>query len=175
MNITVEPVKIEEKEILKNLLEKYLYEFSQWEKEDVNNLGLYGYDYLDHYWTEKNRFPFFIKVEHTLAGFVMINDYPESDIKTDYTMSEFFIMHKYRCLGIGTYTAHYLFDKFKGKWQLKYHPKNTASEQFWIKVVNECTKGNYEIIKSKAEDKYKDGTIGNILVFEIDGNGFNHE
>jgi len=49
MDISIELVKKDEKEILKNLLEKYCYEFSQYNEKDVNNLGLYGYDYFD--WT----------------------------------------------------------------------------------------------------------------------------
>ena len=36
-----------EKETLQNLLEKYLCEFSQWDKSDVDEQGLYGYPYLD--------------------------------------------------------------------------------------------------------------------------------
>jgi len=40
MDITIESVKKEEKEILKNLLEKYEYEFSQYNNLDVNELGL---------------------------------------------------------------------------------------------------------------------------------------
>ncbi|MDR2602278.1 MAG: hypothetical protein LBC53_07495 [Spirochaetaceae bacterium] len=48
MNIEIELVKKEEKEILKNLLEKYSYEFSQWENNDVNDIGLYEYNYLDN-------------------------------------------------------------------------------------------------------------------------------
>jgi Predicted acetyltransferase len=71
MDIIIEPVKKEEKEILRNLLEKYNYEFSQYNGLDINNLGLYGYDYLDSYWTEENRFPFFIKINNKLAGFIM--------------------------------------------------------------------------------------------------------
>ena len=35
--------KKEDRDIMMNLLEKYLYEFSQWEKTDVNDNGLYGY------------------------------------------------------------------------------------------------------------------------------------
>ena len=73
MDILIELVKKEEKEILKNLMEKYRYEFSQYDDLDTNNLGLYGYDYFDNYWTENNRFPFFIKVNNKLAGFIMIN------------------------------------------------------------------------------------------------------
>ena len=40
MDITIESVKKEEKEILKNLLEKYEYEFSQYNNLDVNELGV---------------------------------------------------------------------------------------------------------------------------------------
>src|SRR5215510_950075 len=108
MNILIEPIKKEEKEILKNLLEKYGYEFSQYNNMDVNDLGLYGYDYLDCYWYDKNRYPFFIKVDNKIAGFIMINDYPElKRITLDYSISEFFILFKYRCNGIGRYCVKY--------------------------------------------------------------------
>ena len=36
MKVEIVEVKEDEKEILLNLIEKYLYEFSQWEKTDVN-------------------------------------------------------------------------------------------------------------------------------------------
>jgi predicted acetyltransferase len=166
MNIAIEQINIEEKEILKNLLEKYNYEFSQYDNRKVNKLGLYGYDYLDHYWVENNRYAYFIRADNNLAGFVMVNDYREINIKTDYTMSEFFVMYKYRRLGIGEYAVNYLLNKFRGKWQLQYHPKNIVSEQFWIKVINEYTKGKYEIIKNIPKARYEDGTIGNVMIFE---------
>jgi predicted acetyltransferase len=89
MNISIMPVSKDEKEILRNLLEKYNYEFSQYENTDVNDLGLYGYDWLDIYWTEENRFAYFIKIDNKLAGFVMISDYKEIKIETNYSMSEF--------------------------------------------------------------------------------------
>ena len=166
MNITIEFVKKEEKEILRNLLEKYEYEFSQYNDLVVNEYGLYGYDYLDCYWTEKNRFPYFIKVNGKLAGFAMINDYAEEKLNTDYTISEFFIMYKYRQKGVGKYSVKYILDKYKGKWQLKYHPKNEVSKIFWIKTIEEYTNGKYKIIEDSKEAIYEDGTIGHIMIFE---------
>ena len=165
MDIIIEPVAKEEKEILKNLLEKYMYEFSQYNNLDVNNLGLYGYSYLDNYWTEENRFPFFIRANGKLAGFVMVNDYPEVKMDTNYTMSEFFVMYKYRRCGIGKYTMKYILDKFKGKWQLRYHPKNEISQKFWIKTISDYTKGKYEIMENNPEAMYEDGIIGHVLIF----------
>ena len=40
MEVEIVEVKEEEKEVLLNLIEKYLYEFSQWEKTDVNVEGM---------------------------------------------------------------------------------------------------------------------------------------
>jgi predicted acetyltransferase len=167
MNISIMSISKDEKEILRNLLEKYLYEFSQYDNHDVNDIGLYGYDYLDNYWTEDNRGAYFIRIDNKLAGFFMVNDYREIEIETNCTLSEFFIMHKYRKLGIGTYTANYIFDNFKGKWQLMYHPKNTVSKIFWNKIVSKYTNGNYRTINDNIRAKYNDGTIGEVLIFEI--------
>ena len=86
MKIELVAVDSSEKEILRNLLEKYDYEFSQYDNRDVNQLGLYGYDYLDYYWTGKDRWAFFIHVNKKLAGFVMVNSY-QSTKDTDYIAS----------------------------------------------------------------------------------------
>lgn len=164
MNFGLVPVQEDEKEILRNLLEKYLYEFSQYELCDVNDLGLYGYSYLDNYWTEEGRWAFFLKVDGKLAGFAMINDYPEAG-KTDYCMSEFFVMHKYRRCGLGKWAAFQLFQKFPGTWQLKRHPKNIPSVHFWDKVVSEFTGGDYRLESMGGEIAYPDGTPGDVFFF----------
>ena len=73
---------------------------------------------------------------------------------------------EYRRTGIGRQAVKELFDKFKGSWQLKYHPKNTASVKFWNAVVGEYTGGKYEQIKSCPGTEYADGTPGDILIFK---------
>lgn len=166
MQIDIIPVTYAEKEILRNLLEKYQYEFSQYDERDVDDLGLFGYGYLDHYWVEDNRFPFFIKVQGKLAGFALVNDYPEVMQNTQYTMSEFFILYKYRHMGIGRYAASYLFNKFKGRWQLKRHPENAASVAFWDNVVSDYTNGQYQLIEACPGADYDDGTFGDVFLFD---------
>jgi len=163
MKIELEPVAAWQKEILLNLLEKYDYEFSQWDRRDVNPLGLYGYSWLDYYWTEKNRWPFFIRVDGQLAGFAMVNDYPEdANESLDYAMSEFFVMFKYRRLGVGAEAAAMLFRQFSGRWQLKRHPHNLPSVAFWDKVVGRADP--HFRINSHGEP-YDDGTPGEVLYF----------
>lgn len=138
---------IADKEAINNLMEKYLYEFSQWELTDVNSSGLYAYEWLDCYFTEKQRFPYILKVDGNLAGFILVSDYPEvPEETTDFCLSEFFIMHKYRRMGFGKEAAFYVFNQHKGKWQLKRHPHNKASVYFWDNVVSEYTSGNFRLI-----------------------------
>lgn len=167
MNVVLKQVQVEDREILANLLEKYDYEFSQYDNRDVNKLGLYGYKYLDYYWLEDKRWAYFIEADEKLAGFVMINDFPEAEDKeTDYSIAEFFVMYKYRRSGVGKQAFFMAADLHRGKWQLKRHPKNLPSLYFWDKVVNEYTKGDYELIKSYPNTEYADGTLGDIYFFD---------
>lgn len=166
MRIELVQVRKEEKEVLRNLLEKYDYEFSQYDLRDVNALGLYGYDWLDCYWTEERRWPFFIKVDGQLAGFVMVNDYPETDEPCDYCLSEFFVLYKYRRAGVESFAARSVWDRFHGSWQLKLHPKNLPSVHFWQKAVFSYTNGNYRLVKAYPGTEYDDGTPGDVYFFD---------
>ena len=162
-------VSIKDKEILNNLMEKYLYEFSQWDKNDINENGLYDYPYLDCYFTEENRFPYFIKFNGKLAGFALISDYPEVEgEKTDLCLSEFFIMHKFRRKGIGKEAVRLILDRHHGKWQLKRHPHNTASVCFWDSVIKEFTNGCFKLVRAYPDHNadYDDGTPAYVFFFE---------
>jgi len=167
MQVTLRLVTLAEREILANLLEKYAYEFSQYDKRDINPLGLYGYMYLDYYWTENKRWAYFIEVDGLLAGFVMVNDYPEAeDRETDFSLSEFFVMYKYRRTGVGRQAFFMALDRHRGRWQLKMHPGNTASVSFWRTVINEYTHGKYELVQGYPGSEYDDGTPGDVFFFD---------
>lgn len=132
--------KKEDRDTVMNLLEKYLYEFSQWEKTDVNDKGLYGYEYLDCYFEEK----------------------------TDFCLSEFFIMNKYRRKGYGKEAVFQVLNMHHGKWQLKRHPHNIGSVHFWNNVIAEYTKGNFRLVEKylNKEVDYDDGTLADVFFFE---------
>jgi len=168
MQVTLRQAERAEREILANLLEKYDYEFSQYDGRDVNKLGLYGYEYLDCYWwPNEKRWAYFIEVDGKLAGFVMVIDLPEVEgTETDFQIAEFFVMHKYRRSGVGRQAFFEALDKHKGRWQLRQHPKNTVSVHFWENVINEYMKGQYELIKSHPQLAYADGTLGDVFFFD---------
>ena len=166
MNVELRPVPSEEREVLANLLEKYDYEFSQYNNRDVNQLGLYGYPYLDYYWNEKSRWAYFIEVDGKPAGFVMVNDYHEpGEREVNFKIAEFFVMFKYRCAGVGRQAFFKTLDTHRGRWQLVCHPKNTASVHFWSKTIDEYTKGSYELVEAYSFCKYEDGSLANAFFF----------
>jgi predicted acetyltransferase len=156
MNIEIKQVFYEQKFILQNLIELNKYDLSQYEDDGgVNEYGLFGYRYLDHYWTESGRHPFFIRVDHRLAGFVLVSDLKhlsEREIahsaslsfsEVTHCITEFFVMRNYRCQGIGRTVAKRIFDMFPGKWRVSQMEKNIPSQEFWRRVISEYTDGEY--------------------------------
>lgn len=142
------PVPVEQKETLRNLMEKYLCEFAQYDLHDVADDGLYHYQWLDCYWTAPNRFACFIKVNGKLAGFAMVNDYPEiPERKPDFCLAEFFVMPRYRRMGVGREAAFKVFDRHRGQWQFQLHPHDLASVHFWNRVVDKYTHGQFELVE----------------------------
>lgn len=61
MNIELEQISIDEKPVLRNLMQFCFHDYSEFNKEDVGPYGLFNYKYLDHYWTEPGRFAYFVK------------------------------------------------------------------------------------------------------------------
>jgi hypothetical protein len=47
----------EDKAIVQHLIVLYQYDFSEFDGMDVDPHGLYGYDYLDNYWTQPSHYP----------------------------------------------------------------------------------------------------------------------
>ena len=161
INLEIEKVKLENKSVLKNLTELYKYDFSEFDPEDVNEHGLYEYMYVDHYFTEEGRFPFFIKVNEKYAGFALIRAIEEND-RTYYSMSEFFVIKKYRKSGVGKQAAFQLFSKFPGEWEVSEMEENVPAQAFWRKVISVYTNNEYREIR-------KDGWDGPIQVFDSSG------
>ena len=152
MEIVLIEVKESEKSVLRQLLELYSYDFSEFDGADINEHGYFGYTYLDHYWTEDPRHPFFIRVSGKLAGFVLISDFSyvlkTSEVRS---VTEFFVMRKYRRKGIGKSAAVQVFDKFPGTWEVIQHQNNEPSKIFWEEVISEYTGGNFRKEKAKVE------------------------
>ena len=144
MDITLHLMPVEEKALLVRLMELYNYEFSAFSHDDISEYGYYGYDHIDDYWNEEGRFPYLIRVDGKIAGFALICphcDYrKEADARC---FGEFFVMLKYRKMGVGKQVAMRLFDRHRGPWEVCYWKNNVPAGRFWTKVVAEYTGNHY--------------------------------
>jgi predicted acetyltransferase len=145
MNIEITPATVVERPILRNLMELYQYDFSEFDGADLSPMGLYDYPYLDYYWVEPERTPFLVRVDSNLAGFVLVTRYNYlTGLKDTWVMAEFFILRKYRHQGIGEYVARSIFKQFSGAWQVGQILENPSATTFWHKVISRFTKGDFE-------------------------------
>lgn len=132
--VSVRIVKREEEQILNNLLQKYLYEMSQFFDDNMDADGNYPYQYLPLYFTDNDRSAYFIYDNDELIGFALINAYSLTDEKIDNCIAEFTIFPIYRNEGRGMAAVDALVKERSGKWQLKYVTMNRPAEHFWNKV-----------------------------------------
>lgn len=144
MKIELIPAVESEKPILENLLELYIYDFSEYLDLDVNNQGLFTYQHLDSYWIEENRTPYLIKVNDHLAGFVLVLHVLEGEGAPYYYIAEFFVMKKYRRHGVGREVAFKVFSSYSGQWLITQVKKNMSAQKFWRRVISDYTKGQFE-------------------------------
>lgn len=162
MKIDVSPADLGEKAVLGNLLELYLYDFSEFDGGEVGPDGLYGYDYLDLYWTEAGRHPFLIRVDDQLAGFVLVNRHNYLPTQQNaHAIGEFYMMKKYRRRGVGEKVAVQIFQLFPGKWEVAELAENLPAQQFWRKVIGRFTQDQYE--EFFLDNQY---WYGPVLIFE---------
>ncbi|MBW4423802.1 MAG: GNAT family N-acetyltransferase [Nostoc desertorum CM1-VF14] len=145
MKIEVVKATQQQKPVLCNLMELYQYDLSEIEAKDVDIYGLFGYRYLDYYWTEPERHPFLVKVDEKLAGFVLVNQHTYLHQDNDATsIAEFFILKKYRSQGIGEQVATHIFDQFPGNWEVRQTALNLGAQAFWSKVISQYTNGAFK-------------------------------
>lgn len=142
MHVEVIAARVEDKPVIANLLQLYLYDFSEFAGWAVNDHGLFHYPRLDHYWTESERHPFLIRVEGELAGFALVET-DDEDGKKVHHLAEFFVLRKFRRKGVGEAAARQLFDRLPGTWSVAQMDGNTAAKIFWRKVIDRYTGGTF--------------------------------
>lgn len=154
MNIYLDKVDLNNKDILFRLLEYSLFEESLNDGNEMNNQAIFEYKYFDSYFQDESRNAFFIREKgiDKLLGFVMINKYVQK-VKEGHSIAEYMVIPKYRKKHIGKQVAFECFDMFPGFWEVSPSFGSEAAYLFWNKVINEYTNGN---------NKFEDG----IFVFE---------
>jgi predicted acetyltransferase len=145
MNLQITAAGPEEQERLMALFEFYIYDFSESLSIDVGDDGRFRAPPLDAYWTDPRCHAFLIRVDEKLAGFALVQErsYLTGD-EAVCDMAEFFVMRRYRRHGIGARVAGWLFDRFRGLWEVRQKAENHAATEFWRRAIGRYMGGRFE-------------------------------
>jgi predicted acetyltransferase len=141
----------EHKQVISNLMQLYMYDFSEYTGSDVEADGLFAaYPHFEDYWREENqRVPYIIRIDEIYIGFVFVRRI-ETPEKSYFSIAEFFIMRKYRRKGFGRIVAKEIFNLHRGQWEVFQMEVNKPARIFWKEIIAEYTNGSFI---EKSEDK----------------------
>lgn len=135
-SIEVVPAGFEDRAVLENLMQLYIYDFTQYVEVPLRPDGRFQYSLLSLYWTQPHRYPFFIKVDERLAGFALIKKGSELTGSLDvWDMAEFFVLRGERRHGVGRAAARQIWQRFPGSWEVRVLPANYGAVEFWRKAL----------------------------------------
>jgi predicted acetyltransferase len=156
MDVSLEPVPYEQKSLLRNLLELAQHDYSEFNGKAVGRDGLFGYRYLDHYWTEEGRHALLVRADGEIAGFALVRPLPESEVPSSVTrelpagpgtptrsLAEFLVLRKFRRKGIGRRAVLAVLDALPGRWHVSQEPGNEVATRFWRSVLSEHVDGGF--------------------------------
>jgi len=140
VNVDVQPATRADRARLEALLQLYAYDFSEILDMDVDERGRFDPPPLDDYFRHRRSHAFLFRVGGRLAGFALVRQ--RSRLSGDHNVcdvEEFFVMRKYRRAGVGERAARWLFDRFRGRWEVREKAENRAAIAFWRRVIRRYT------------------------------------
>ncbi|MBS4176852.1 GNAT family N-acetyltransferase [Bacillus sp. FJAT-49731] len=142
MNYEIIKASSDNVETLTNLMQFYIYDFSEFIEAHVGENGRFDDYPLNNYWTEDNHFPYLVRFNGNYAGFVLVK-WIKTETISYFSIAEFFIMKKYRRSGLGKSVAKDIFRLHKGNWVVFQMEKNERAQLFWRNVIKEYTGGRF--------------------------------
>ncbi len=148
MALEIERATPEQRSALEQLMQLYIYEFSDFVDLDVAADGFYDHEPIGDYWKEDGWAAYLIYVSDRLAGFVLTGTDPFLEYDEPVTcIAEFFILRRYRGKGFGRRVAFHLFDSTPGRWEVFEMEGNMPAQKFWRRIVNQYTGGDFDEIE----------------------------
>jgi len=105
---------------------------------------------LESSWENPNHHVYLLRVDGELAGFALVVRLSTGDPPL-YDIGQFFVLRKFRRKGVGKYVAFFLFDSFRGNWQVRQLLENTPAQRFWQNIISEYTNQDYTVAHEYVE------------------------
>ena len=138
MSITLTAVLESEKSILRNLYSLYLHDLSKFTSMiDLGADGSFYYESLDKFWSIDGLSPYFIKLDGSIRGFILLLERPFLKEENDLGINDFFIINKYKGKGVAAQAAVKLFEAKQGQYFVIQVIENKRAVSFWRKLYLE--------------------------------------
>lgn len=138
MAVTLKEVLESEKSKLRNLYSLYLHDLSQFtSKIDIGADGSFEYNSLDKFWEVEGLSPYFIKLDNTIIGFILLLERPFLKKENDFGVNDIFILNKYKGKGMAQQAIKKLFQEKNGKYFVIELIENRPAISFWKKLYGE--------------------------------------
>jgi predicted acetyltransferase len=145
MQATLDLATKKDEVTLDNLVQLYAHDFSEFVPLDVGEDGRFEGLPLGPYWVDAWRHAFLFRVGETLAGFALVHARSKLTAEDGvFDMAEFFVLRKFRRSGVGRAAAFALFDRFRGRWEVRQRVANQGATAFWRRVIGAYTHDRFE-------------------------------
>ncbi len=145
MNVQLSAVTPDDRARLTALFELYVYDFSDTLGLDVGDDGRFRLPSLDPYFDDPRCHAFLLRVDDRLAGFALVQQRSRLDgDESVCDVAQFFVLRRYRRHGVGERAARFIFDRFRGRWEVRQEAKNHAATAFWRRAIARYTGGRFD-------------------------------
>jgi predicted acetyltransferase len=164
--VSLIPLRESDSHIITNLMQLYKYDFSVFAEVgsqygEVGRDGRFTYEGLESYWREEGRLALRVEADERLAGFVLVDRWSALNRSLDHAVAEFFVLRKYRRIGVGSRAARVLFERWPGRWEVAVAQYNKPALSFWRKAIPAAVDGPIEEYSGDFERH-----IGTVLCFD---------
>lgn len=143
--IAIQTASLEQKSFVRNLMQLYQYDLSEFDGTPIDNTGTYStYKYFDLYWVEPQRYPYLIYDDLIPIGFALVRELTTNI----HSIAEFFVIRSARSKGNASVAASKIFDLHPGEWHIAQQQENTPAQAFWKSAITNYTNGAFKEVWS---------------------------
>ena len=128
-----------------NLWQLYAHDLSDVFSLELGADARFGHEKLSLYWSEADcRFPFLIRCGAQIVGFALVTrGSPASEDPEVFDIAEFFVVRRYRRMGVGRGAALLVWHRFPARWTVRVYEGNDNGCRFWASVIAQYSGGTH--------------------------------
>jgi predicted acetyltransferase len=154
--LAIDAARTEERGLVENLTQLYVHDFSALfagtQRLDLGQDGRFQLDPpFDATWQVDDHLTLLLRWHGHPAGFALINRHSHMAAPTDNAIAEYFVVRKYRRLGIGIAAARAIFTAWPGQWEVAVMRANIGAIAFWDEAIRGCPNADKLVVDDRSD------------------------